>query len=73
MANGSSIASQMAASYGSVQSAAASSVQAVAPGHKELATIQMFKLWTNAGNKHVFHNPTHQVTEEQIVALIRGM
>eukprot|EP00973_Karenia_brevis_P004994 688480-Karenia_brevis.AAC.1 len=48
-------------------------VRAVAPGHKELATIQMFRLWTNAGNKHASQEPARQFTDEQVAALIRGM
>eukprot|EP00973_Karenia_brevis_P055056 7654139-Karenia_brevis.AAC.1 len=33
----------------------------------------MFKLWTNAGIKHASQWPSRQVTDEQVVALIRGM
>eukprot|EP00973_Karenia_brevis_P006151 837991-Karenia_brevis.AAC.1 len=36
-------------------------VRAVAPNHKDLATIQMFKLWTNAGKKQAFSNTTRQL------------
>eukprot|EP00973_Karenia_brevis_P079761 11067369-Karenia_brevis.AAC.1 len=33
-------------------------VKAVASGHKEFATIQMLKLWTNACNKNSFEDPS---------------
>eukprot|EP00973_Karenia_brevis_P038211 5268462-Karenia_brevis.AAC.1 len=40
-------------------------VRAVAPNHKDLATIQMFKLWTNAAKKQAFSNTTRQFTDAE--------
>eukprot|EP00973_Karenia_brevis_P014195 1930609-Karenia_brevis.AAC.1 len=46
-------------------------VKAVVPDHTELATIQMFKMWTDAGKRHAFSNTTQQFTDAEIADLIR--
>eukprot|EP00973_Karenia_brevis_P074095 10296882-Karenia_brevis.AAC.1 len=48
-------------------------VKAVVPGHKDLATIQMFKLWTNVGKKQECSNPTCQFSDDEIADLVRDM
>eukprot|EP00973_Karenia_brevis_P048785 6766529-Karenia_brevis.AAC.1 len=48
-------------------------VKAVAPGHKELATIQVFNLWTNAGNKNALQHCSRQFTDEQVATLVSDM
>eukprot|EP00973_Karenia_brevis_P039943 5513364-Karenia_brevis.AAC.1 len=48
-------------------------VKAVLPNHKDLATIQMFKLWTNAGRREAVSNPTRQFTDDEIADLVRDM
>eukprot|EP00973_Karenia_brevis_P048946 6788510-Karenia_brevis.AAC.1 len=42
-------------------------VRAVAPNHKDLATIQMFKLWTYVGTKQAFSNTTRQFTVADLI------
>eukprot|EP00973_Karenia_brevis_P049893 6926911-Karenia_brevis.AAC.1 len=46
-------------------------VKAAVPHHKDLATIQMHKMWTDVGKKHAFSNTTQQFTDAQVADLIK--
>eukprot|EP00973_Karenia_brevis_P074901 10408775-Karenia_brevis.AAC.1 len=48
-------------------------VRAIVPSHQDLATIQMFKMWTNLGKKHDFSNTTQQFTDAEVADLIKDM
>eukprot|EP00973_Karenia_brevis_P009018 1221581-Karenia_brevis.AAC.1 len=48
-------------------------VKAVVPNHKDLATIQLFKMWTNVGTEHAFSNTTRQFIDAEVANLIKDM